>query len=387
MKRRAAVVVLDAVGVGELPDAAGYGDAGSNTLRHLAEQVGGLRLPTLQRLGLGSIVPIEGVPPAERPVVHGRLHPLGPGKESTTGHWELMGVVPDRPLPMYPNGFPPGVMDEVEEATGLRFCCNKPFSGTEVLEVWGPHHLETGEVILYTSADSVMQFAAHHDVLSEAELYAACEAARAVMTGENAVGRVIARPFVGEAGSFQRTEGRHDYAVHPPSRSYLQEIQAAGFKVHAVGKIHDLFAGVGIDLTYPGATNGAGIAQTTRLLEEVESGLIFVNLVETDQVYGHRHDVEGFHHALQEIDAAVSEWLAMLRDDDLLVLTADHGVDPTMPHTDHTREYAPLLAKFAGSGGQRHDGPLADVGASVLKWVAGGETAGLKGRSFLTNAE
>jgi phosphopentomutase len=273
-------------------------------------------------------------------------------------------------------------MRSVESATGLRFCCNRPFSGTEVLEVWGPHHLKTGEVILYTSADSVMQLAAHHDVLSEPELYAACEAARGVMVDENAVGRVIARPFVGEPGSFERTEGRHDYAVPPPSRSYLQEVQDAGSEVHAVGKIHDLFAGVGIDFKYPGATNKAGIAQTTRLLGEVESGLIFVNLVETDQVYGHRHDVEGFHRALQEIDAAVAEWLELLRGDDLLVLTADHGVDPTMPHTDHTREYAPLLATFTGSGG-RHDGPLADVGASVLKWVAGREAPALPGAAFL----
>lgn len=381
--RRAAVIVLDACGVGELPDAADYGDAGSNTLAHLAEQVGGLRLPTLQRLGLGSIEPIEGVPPAERPAVHGRLHPLGPGKESTTGHWELMGVEPGQPLPTYPDGFPPEVMKMVEEATGLRFCCNQPFSGTEVLEVWGPHHLATGEVILYTSADSVMQQAAHHDVLSAPELYAACEAARGVMTGEHAVGRVIARPFVGEPGSFERTEGRHDYAVVPPSHSYLEEVQGAGFEVHAVGKIRDLFAGVGIDFTYPGATNAAGIAQTTRLLGEVEAGLIFVNLVETDQVYGHRHDVEGFHRALQEIDAAVAEWQGLLGEDDLLVLTADHGVDPMMPHTDHTREYAPLLATFAGARGQRHDGPLADVGASVRKWLAGREAPGLPGTPFL----
>jgi phosphopentomutase len=383
LMRRATVVVLDACGVGALPDAADYGDAGSNTLVHLAEQAGGLRLPTLGRLGLGSIVPILGVPPAEHPGRYGRLHPLGPGKESTTGHWELMGVVPQEPLPTYPNGFPPEVISALEEATGLRFCCNRPFSGTEVLEAYGPHHLETGEVILYTSADSVMQLAAHRDVLSEDELYAACQAAREVMTGENAVGRVIARPFEGAPGSFRRTEGRHDYAVLPPGRSYLEELQDAGAEVHGVGKIHDLFAGVGIDFKYPGATNAAGIAQTTRLLGSVQSGLIFVNLVETDQVYGHRHDVEGFHHALQEIDAATAEWLNLLRDDDLLILTADHGVDPTASHTDHTREYAPLLATYSGVDGRRHDGPLADVGASVLKWVAGRQAPALPGDPFL----
>lgn len=381
--RRAIVVVMDACGVGALPDAADYGDAGSNTLVHLAEQAGGLRLPTLERLGLGSILPIMGVPPAEHPGVYGRLHPLGPGKESTTGHWELMGVVPQWPLPTYPDGFPPDVLAALEAATGLRFCCNRPFSGTEVLEAYGPHHLETGEVILYTSADSVMQLAAHVSVLSEQELYGACEAARAMMTGENAVGRVIARPFDGFPGSFQRTEGRHDYAVPPPGRSYLEELQNAGAQVHGVGKISDLFARVGVDFKYPGATNAAGIAETTRLLGSVESGLIFVNLVETDQVYGHRHDVEGFHRALVEIDAAVDRWLGSLREDDLLVLTADHGVDPTAPHTDHTREYAPLLAVYDGVRGRRHDGPLADVGASVLRWVAGQDAPSLPGQPFL----
>jgi len=381
--RRAAVVVLDACGVGELPDAASYGDAGSNTLAHLAEQVGGLRLPTLQALGLGSIVPIEGVAPAVGPAVYGRLRPLGPGKESTTGHWELMGVVPAQPLPTYPGGFPPDVVRALEDATGLRFCCNLPYSGTEVLEDYGPHHLETGEAILYTSADSVLQIATHVDRVSEPELYAACEAARRVMSGENAVGRVIARPFEGSPGAFRRREGRRDYALPPPGRSYLDELSDAGAEVHGVGKIHDLFAGVGVDVKHAGATNPVGIAETTRLLRELDSGLIFVNLVETDQVYGHRHDVEGFARALIEIDTAVAEWLTLLRDDDLLILTADHGVDPTAPHTDHTREYAPLLAKYAGCDGRRHDGLLADVGASVLSWIAGRTAPELPGEPFV----
>jgi phosphopentomutase len=381
--RRAAVIVMDACGVGELPDAAAYGDAGSNTLVHLAEQVGGLRLPTLGRLGLGSIVAIAGVPPAAAPGVYGRLRPLGPGKESTTGHWELMGVVPSQPLPTYPSGFPPAVVSALEDATGLRFCCNRPFSGTEVLEAYGAHHLETGEAILYTSADSVLQIACHVDRVAEAELYAACEEARRVMTGENAVGRVIARPFEGVPGAFVRRLGRRDYAVRPPGRSYLEELQAAGATVHGVGKIHDLFAGVGVDVKHAAATNAEGIASTTRLLRELDSGLIFVNLVETDQVYGHRHDVSGFHRALTEIDVAVAEWTALLRPDDLLVLTADHGVDPTAPHTDHTREYAPLLAVWSGGPGFRHDGLLADVGASALSWIAGRRAAGLPGEPFV----
>ena len=381
--RRAFVVVLDACGVGELPDAADYGDAGSNTLVHLAERVGGLRLPVLQRLGLGNIVPIEGVAPAQAPVLHGRLHPLGPGKESTTGHWELMGVVPQHPLPTYPEGFPPPIVAALEEATGHRFCCNRPFSGTEVLDAYGPHHLETGELILYTSADSVLQIAAHVDVLDEPGLYAACEAARGVMTGRDAVGRVIARPFDGAAGAFHRREGRRDYAVPPPGRSYLQELQEAGLPVHAVGKIRDLFAGVGIDVKHTALTNEAGIAATTELVSSLEGGLAFTNLVETDQLYGHRHDVEGFHRALQAIDAAVGEWLGLLREGDLLVLTADHGVDPNSAHTDHTREHAPLLATFGGHDGRRHDGPLADVGASVLRWLTGRDAPALPGSTFV----
>jgi phosphopentomutase len=381
--RRAAVIVVDACGVGELPDAGDYGDAGSNTLGHLAEQVGGLRLPTLGRLGLGSIIPLLGVPPASEPVVHGRLHPLGPGKESVTGHWELMGVVPSHPLPTYPDGFPDHVVHALEEATGLRFCCNKPYSGTEVIEAYGAHHLATGEAILYTSADSVLQIATHTDVLSEPDLWVACSRARDVMTGEHAVGRVIARPFEGVPGAFRRTQGRHDYSLVPPSRSYLDELQAAGAEVHGVGKINDLFAGVGIDVNHPAPTNALGLSVTGSLLRELESGLIFVNLVETDQVYGHRHDVDGFHRALIEIDDAVGEWLTLLGDDDLLILTADHGVDPTAPHTDHTREYAPLLAVWPGSDGHRHDGPLADVGASVLSWICGRRAPDLVGEPFV----
>jgi phosphopentomutase len=381
--RRAAVVVLDACGVGALPDADAYGDAGSNTLAHLAEMVGGLELPTFERLGLGSIVPILGVAPVVGPAVYGRLRPLGPGKESTTGHWELMGVVPARALPTYPNGFPPSVVDALEEATGLTFCCNRPYSGTEVLEAFGPHHLETGEAILYTSADSVLQIACHVDRVSEPALYAACEAARRVMVGEHAVGRVIARPFEGVPGAFVRREGRRDYAVRPPGRSYLQELQDAGACVHGVGKIHDLFAGVGVDVKHVAATNASGLAVTGELLRSVDSGLIFVNLVETDQVYGHRHDVEGFQRALVEIDRAVAEWLTALRPDDLLILTADHGVDPTAPHTDHTREYAPLLAVGSGSAGRRHDGLLADVGATVLQWIAGRDAPELPGTRFV----
>ena len=374
---------MDACGVGALPDAADYGDEGTNTLGHLAELAGGLDLPVLGALGLGSILPLEGVPPAASPVLHGRVGAVGPGKESTTGHWELMGVTVKQALPTYPEGFPGDVVSAVERATEQRFCCNRPFSGTAVLDAFGEHHLETGELILYTSADSVMQIAAHVDVLSEPELYRVCEAAREVMAGAHAVGRVIARPFEGAAGVWHRREGRRDFALPPPTRSYLEELRAAGVPVHGVGKIRDLFAGVGVDVKHPGATNAEGIAATTSLLRELDEGFIFVNLVETDQLYGHRHDVPGFAAALRAIDDAVAEWLGLLREGDLLILTADHGVDPTTDHTDHTREYAPLLARFDGDGGRRHDGALADVGASVMRWLTGRDARELPGSPFV----
>jgi phosphopentomutase len=252
-----------------------------------------------------------------------------------------------------------------------------------VLDDYGEHHLATGELILYTSADSVLQIAAHHDVLPEKELLAHCAAIRGVMTGDHAVGRVIARPFVGEPGAWVRTEGRKDFSVAPPGRTYLDELQDAGVPVHSVGKVRDLFAGHGIDEAHPGATNELALASTTDLLRDLDHGLIFTNLVETDQLYGHRHDTEGFHAALRRIDATVGGWLELLGPDDLLVLTADHGCDPYMSHTDHTREYAPLLAAGVGHDGRRHDGPLADVGASALRLLAGRDADGLPGDPFV----
>jgi phosphopentomutase len=382
--RRAFVIVMDACGVGALPDASAYGDdPASNTLEHVAELAGGLHLPALQGLGLGCIEPLLGVAPVADPVVHGRLAPLGPGKESVTGHWELMGVVPGAPLPTYPQGFPDELVRELERVTGARFCCNRPYSGTEVLEDYGEHHLRTGELILYTSADSVLQIAAHHDVLSESGLHDLCAAVREVMRGPHAVGRVIARPFIGGPGAWVRTTGRHDYSLVPPARSYLQELGDAGVVVHGVGKIRDLFAGVGVDVAHPGATNPEAIASATELVRSLESGFVFANFVDTDQIYGHRHNVAGFAASLSAIDNAVAEWLGLLGEEDMLVLTADHGVDPTAAHTDHTREYAPLLARFEGHGGRRHDGLLADVGASVLQWLAGRDAPALPGQSFI----
>jgi phosphopentomutase len=381
--KRAFVIVLDACGAGELPDAAGYGDAGADTLAHVAEAVGGFDLPVLGRLGLGSIRPLAGMPAASDPVLHGRLHPLGPGKDTIAGHWELMGVVTPAPLPVFPHGFPPEVLDALGEATGHAFIGNAPSNGITVLDELGPEHLRSGALILYTSADSVLQIAAHEDVLTCERLHEVCRAARAALAAEFAVGRVIARPFRGVPGAFERTEGRRDFALRPPTRSYLEELAAAGVPVHSVGKVGDVFDGVGIDRRHSGATNAQALAATARLVDELDGGLVFTNLVETDQVYGHRKDVEGFHRALQAIDAEVGRWLERLDPvRDLLVLTADHGCDPAMKGTDHTREYAPLVAAFAGHGGRRHDGPMADVGASVLRWLTGRE-ADLPGRSFL----
>jgi phosphopentomutase len=381
--RRAFVVVLDACGVGALPDAAGYGDAGMNTLGHLAAAVGGLELPTLGRLGLGSILPLRGVPPAERPVLHGRLHALGPGKDSTAGHWELMGVIAPCPMPTYPHGFPPQVIDAVRAASGREVVCNRPYNGIGAIEDFGSEHLRTGALIVYTSEDSVLQIAAHTDLVPAAELYAICRQVRVAMTGEHAVGRVIARPFSGSDCGFERTDGRHDFSLAPPSRSYLEELSGAGVPVHTVGKAGELFAGRGVDVAHPGPTNAVALSATTELITSLDHGLVFANLVETDQVYGHRHDVEGFHGALRVIDATVDLWLRRMREDDLLVLTADHGCDPTSPRTDHTREHAPLLASFHGHAGRRHDGPLSDVGASVLRWLTGRDASALPGTAFV----
>jgi phosphopentomutase len=381
--RRAFVVVLDACGAGELPDAADYGDAGTNTLGHVAEAAGGLDLPVLGRLGLGSALPLAGVPPAADPVLHGRLHPLGPGKDTITGHWELMGVVTPSPLRTYPDGFPEEIVDALRDATGRGVLLNRPYNGVAAFEDYGEQQLRTGDLIVYTSADSVLQIAAHVDEVPPAELYAACEAAREIMSGEHTVGRVIARPFRGRPGAFERTKGRRDLAIDPPARSYLEELQDDGVPVHTVGKVKQVFAGVGVDRGHPGATNEEAIVSVETLIGELDGGLVFANLVETDQVYGHRGDVPGFHAALRVIDAAVGRWLDRLDPArDLLVITADHGCDPTTPGSDHTREHAPLLARFEGHGGRRHDGPFADVGASVLRWLSGRDAPALPGEPF-----
>jgi phosphopentomutase len=392
--RRAIVLVIDACGVGALPDAAAYGDEGTNTLAHIAEALGGLKLPTLQALGLGSILALRGVAPAADPAIYGRLHPLGPGKDSVSGHWELMGVVLERAAPTYPDGFPPEVLTRLVARIGHELIGNRAHNGVAAIEELGAEHLRSGALILYTSQDSVLQLAAHVERVPAAELYRACAAAREAMSGEHAVGRVIARPFVGEPGAFVRTDGRRDFALAPPRRSYLQELQDAGVEVHGVGKIADLFAGVGMSASHPGSSNAQALHSVDELLAMLAGGFVFVNLIETDQAYGHRKDVRGFADALSEIDRHLERLLERLREDDLLVVTADHGVDPMHPGSDHTREHAPLLAVTGGMlrargagarlGGVRHDGPLADVGASVLRWLTGREAAGLPGEAFIS---
>jgi phosphopentomutase len=380
--RRALVVVLDACGCGALPDAAEYGDEGTNTLAHVADAVGGLDVPTLQELGLGNVTPIRGVRPAERPAVHGRLWPLGSGKDTTTGHWELMGVSPPR-FPTYPDGFPPDVIEAFVEASGRGVIGNAPSEGLRAIEEHGERHMRTGELIVYTSQDSVFQVAAHTSLVSEAELYEHCAAARRILSGDNAVGRVIARPFDGGPGRFRRTTGRRDLALPPPRRSYLDEVRDAGVPVHAVGKVGQVFAGRGVSEDHHAPDNASAIDIVDRLLLEPEPALVLANLVDTDQLYGHRKDVRGFHRALRDIDAAVARWLVAIGEGDLLCLCADHGCDPAHPGTDHTREHSPLLAVFAGHDGRRVDGPMASVGASALHWLTGRTSEELPGEPFV----
>jgi phosphopentomutase len=382
MDRRALVVVLDACGCGALPDADAYGDAGANTLAHVAEAVGGLELPTLASLGLGNVVPLLGVEPTASPAVHGRLWPLGPGKDTTAGHWEMMGVrVP--PMPTYPAGFPSSVIAEFSRVVGREVIGNAPSEGLRAIDEHGEEHLSSGALIVYTSQDSVFQVAAHVDVVPEEELYSYCLAAREIMSGEHAVGRVIARPFEGAPGAFVRTAGRRDFALPPPGRSYLDEIVSEGVPVHAVGKVGQIFAGRGVSFDHHAPDNASAVAEIDHLLASSPGPmLVFANLVDTDQLYGHRKDVHGFHGALRAIDDAVARWLTALGDGDLLVLCADHGCDPLSAGTDHTREYSPLLAVCSGSSGERVEAPLASIGATALKWLTGSEPPDLPGEPF-----
>jgi phosphopentomutase len=372
---RACVIVLDAVGAGALPDAADFGDVGSDTLGNVARAVGGLDLPNLEALGLGNVEPLEGCPPQPgAPAVAGRLLERSKGKDTTTGHWELMGVVTPSPMPTYPHGFPHDVIDPFMHRTGRGVLGNKAASGTEIIQELGEEHQRTGKWIVYTSADSVFQVAAHEETIPLEELYEGCRIAREILTGKHAVGRVIARPFVGEPGNYERTPNRHDFSLEPKRPNYLTLVREAGTVVHGVGKIGDIFAGQDIDESHPTKSNVEGIQQTETLLQELDEGLIFTNLVETDMLWGHRNDPVNFHRCLQDFDRRLPDLLDALRDQDLLIITSDHGCDPTTPSTDHSREHAMLLAYVHGrnAAGRIHeDGEFADVGATVNAWLGG----------------
>jgi phosphopentomutase len=342
--KRAIVVVLDGVGAGANPDAHAYGDDGASSLEHCAQAIGGLELPNLGQIGLGNITPILGTPPNEHARgSYGRMAEAAAGKDSTTGHWEMMGVVLHRPLPTYPHGFPAELVEQFEHAVGRKVLGNKPASGTEIIKELGEEHLRTARPILYTSADSVFQLAAHQEVIPLAELYQMCEIARAMLTGENAVGRVIARPFIGTPGNFIRTEHRRDFSLAPLDTTLLDVLKDSGKEVIGIGKIEDLFAGRGLTQRDHTETNRDGMAATLRWLERDFTGLLFVNLVEFDMLWGHRRDSQGYAQALRDVDAWFGQVQQVMRPGDAMFFTADHGVDPTYRGTDHTREHVPLL--------------------------------------------
>ncbi|MEM9952697.1 MAG: phosphopentomutase [Chloroflexota bacterium] len=382
---RVVVIVLDGLGVGEAPDADKYGDAGSNSVGNTAQKIGGLTVPNMEALGFGNIIPIEGVAPSENVQgAWGKLQPKSAGKDSVTGHWELMGIHLEKPFPTYPNGFPNDIVKQVEDATGVTFIGNVVASGTVIIQELGAEHVRTGNPILYTSADSVFQIAAHEGVIPIERQYEICEIAREILVGEHGVGRVIARPFVGNAeDGFTRTTNRHDYSIAPP-QSAIDLLVEAGHDVTAVGKIKDLFAGRNITHYYPAKTNMDSLQQLEKALDERQGGLIFVNLVEFDQVFGHRNNYEGYANAIREFDAYLPTIQAKLTEHDLIFIVADHGVDPTTDSTDHSREYVPLLVF-----GDRIERPIhlgtrlsfADVGATIAD-IYGVESPEI-GTSFL----
>ncbi|GAC1422957.1 MAG: phosphopentomutase [Ktedonobacteraceae bacterium] len=345
MIRRAILVVLDGVGVGANPDAAAYGDEGASSLEHCAQAIGGLALPHLGSIGLGNITPILGTPPrADVSGSYGRMASSASGKDSIAGHWEMTGVVLQRPLPTYSHGFPANLVAQFEQAIGRKVIGNTVASGTEVIKMFGEEHMHTGSPILYTSADSVFQLAAHQEIIPLETLYKMCETARNILTGENAVGRVIARPFLGIPGAFKRTEHRRDFSLAPLGTTLLDQLKKAGKDVIGIGKIEDLFAGRGLTQTNHTETNHDGMDVTLRWLQRDFAGLLFVNLVEFDMLWGHRRDSQGYAHALQDVDNWFAQVQQAMRTEDVIFFTADHGVDPTYRGTDHTRECVPLLA-------------------------------------------
>jgi phosphopentomutase len=380
---RVILVVFDSVGIGAMPDAADWSDEGRDTLGHIAESRS-LHLPNLVRLGLANIRPFAALAPVDPPEgAYGRAALLSPGKDTTAGHWEMAGVILEKAFPTYPHGFPPDVIQKIEQAIGRRFLGNYPASGTEIIKEFGEKHLRSGNPIVYTSADSVFQVAAHEDVIPVQELYRICEISRRILQGEHQVGRVIARPFTGKPGAFRRTERRHDYAVEPPYPTLLDSLQLANVEVIGVGKIPDIFVSRGIFCALPGKNNWEALDSTARAMDAGRKGLIFTNLIDFDMLYGHRLDVEGYARALEMADDLLPLLLSRMKPSDLLILTADHGCDPLGPSTDHSREYVPILVtgpkvRCGLNLGTRSS--LADIGATIA------ENFGLhleRGASFL----
>jgi phosphopentomutase len=378
-------IVLDSVGIGELPDAAVYGDVGRNTLGHVAESRA-LEIPNLVRLGLANIAPLKRQAPAVAPLgAYGKGATRSPGKDTTTGHWEMAGVWLDQAFPVYKNGFPLELIEEFEKQIGRKTIGNKPASGTEIIKELGEEHVRTGKPIVYTSGDSVFQIAAHEDVVPIAELYRMCEIARKMLDGPHRVGRVIARPFTGTPGNFVRTTRRHDYAVDPPKPMLMDVLAERKVRVFGIGKIHDIYNGRGVDEYVTTKGNADGMEKLTAAASDRKSGLIFANLVDFDMLYGHRKDVEGFAKSLEEFDRMLGGFLPLLSLTDLLIITADHGCDPDprWPTTDHSREYVPILAYSPGSGAGVNLGvrdTLADMGQTIAENVG---TTTPHGTSFL----
>lgn len=342
--RRVFLIVLDSYGIGELPDAADFGDEGSNTLRSIVKSKE-YDTPLMKKMGLFNIDGVDYVEGVEKPIgTYGRFAEVSKGKDTTIGHWEIAGIISERPLPTYPEGFGQELLEEYSRLTGRGILCNKPYSGTEVIKEFGEEHMKTGDLIVYTSADSVFQVAAHEEIVPIEELYRYCEIARELLQGEHGVGRVIARPFVGEPGDFSRTPRRHDYSLIPPKTTMLDVLKEAGYATRGVGKIYDIFAGKSISDTVRIQNNVDGMEKTMEIMEEDFKGLCFVNLVDFDMVYGHRNDIDGYAKAATVFDKQLEEVIEKMRDSDILMITADHGCDPGFKGTDHSREYVPFLA-------------------------------------------